>query len=99
MAQTRLILLTTLGTNTGPLFDLYSNADNFFAPFEINITAAALQAGYVSVLVPDGATIIRVKSKGVCQTFVDLPISGITTTTTIRPTTTDRKSTRLNSSH
>ena len=96
MAQTRLILITTLGTNTGPLFDLYSNADNYFVPFETNITAASLTTGYISVLVPDGATIIRVKSKGVCQTFIDLPIPGITTTTsttTIRPTTTSTTST------
>lgn len=86
MAQSIVITLTIAGTDTGP-FDLYSNADAYAFPFETNISKAALQAGYLSVVVPDAATIIKVKSKGVCTNEILLPITGTTTSTTTSSTT------------
>ena len=91
MAQTVLIVLTTAGTNTGP-FSLYSNVDGFVTPFEIGVSKAALVAGYTSTLVPNGATIIRVKSNSICTNYIDIPF-GITTTTTTSSSTTTSTST------
>lgn len=89
MAQTVLITLTLAGADTGP-FDLYSNVDGFAAPFENNVAKIDLEAGYVSVLVPDVATTIRVQSDNpICGNYVDLVIVTTTTTsTTGEPTTT-----------
>jgi hypothetical protein len=82
MAQTVLITLTVAGTDTGP-FDLYSNVDGYLSAFEAGVSKASLLAGYTSVLVPDAATTIRVKStSALCTNYVDLPISLTTTTTT-----------------
>lgn len=88
MAQTVLITLTTAGLDTGP-FDLYSNADAYAAPFETGISKVALVAGYLSTVVPDAATIIRVKSTSeLCPNYIDLTITTTTTTTTTSSTTT-----------
>ena len=82
-----LITLTTAGTGTGP-FDLYSNANGYSVPFESNVSKVSLQAGYTSTLVPNGATIIRVKStSGACPNYVDISLTGITTTSTTTTTT------------
>ncbi len=51
------IQLTVAGTDTGP-FDLYSNIDNYFSPFETNISKTSLLSGYASGLVPNGTTTI-----------------------------------------
>lgn len=88
MAQTVIITLTIAGADTGP-FDLYSNIDGYVIPFENDVAKLALETGYTSVLVPDSATIIRVKSDNVlCSNFIDLAIFTTTTTTTAIPTTT-----------
>lgn len=88
MAQTVLITLTTAGADTGP-FDLFSDADSYAVAFENNVPKSSLVSGYTSTLVPDLATIIRVKSDGACTNYIDLPIvTTTTTTTTIPPTTT-----------
>lgn len=98
MAQTVLITLTTAGTDTGP-FDLYSNVDGFTTPFENNVSKASLQAGYTSVVVPDGATTIRVQSDNVtCDNFIDLTIVTTTTTTSSTTTTTSSTTTTTTSS-
>ena len=81
MAQTVLITLTTAGANTGP-FDLYSDADGYVTPFENDVPKASLVSGYTSTLVPDLATIVRVKSDAACTNFIDLTIVTTTTTTT-----------------
>lgn len=89
MAQTVVITLTTAGADTGP-FDLYSNVDGFAVPFEENVPKGDLEIGYISFLVPDAATTIRVQSDNpLCDNFIDLALSGTTTTsTTAAPTTT-----------
>jgi hypothetical protein len=87
--MTVLITLTAAGPDTGP-FDLYTDLDGYVTPFETGITKNQLLAGYISVIVPDFATIIRAKSEGMCINFVDLVLDYLitTTTTTISPTTT-----------
>ncbi len=93
MAQTVFILLTTAGADTGP-FDLYSDADGYFIPFEMAIAKSTLESGYSSILVPDTATIIRVKSTSVlCQNYVDLPFNTTTTTSTTSTSTSTTTST------
>jgi len=81
-----LITLTTAGVDTGP-FNLYSNTDSYVTAFQTNIAKSLLVAGYTSTVVPAGTTTIRVKSTGLCTTYVDLFItgSGGTTTTTTTP--------------
>lgn len=90
--QNVLITLISAGSDTGP-FDLYSNANSYTVPFEIGVSKAALLAGYTSSLVPDAATIIRVKSTGTCTNNVDLSIVTTTTTTSTTTTTTSTTTT------
>jgi hypothetical protein len=93
MAKTVTITLTVAGTDTGP-FDLYSDADGYAAPFASGISKAALESGYTSVVVPDAATIIRVKSvSSLCPNYVDLTIVTSTTTTTTTTSTTSTTTT------
>lgn len=88
MAQTVLITLTTAGADTGP-FNLYSDVDGYVTPFETGVSKTALVAGYVSTLVPDAATIIRVKSNSAtCINYIDLSIVTTTTTSSTSSTTT-----------
>lgn len=93
MSQTAIITLLSPGADTGPLFDLRSDADSYATIFESGVVKSSLLTGYTSVLVPNGATIIRVQSAGTtCTSYVDLPISGLpapttTTTTTFPPGT------------
>ena len=73
-----MIALITLvippGGDAGP-FNLYSNTDGYTTPFATNISAAALTAGYTSTVVPNGTTIIRVVSTGVCTNYIDITIN------------------------
>ena len=93
MPRSVLIKLTTAGADSGP-FSLYSNADSFSMPFESLISKTNLTIGYTSVLVPSTATVIRVRSVGVCTTYFDIPIVFATptptptATPTLTPTTT-----------
>jgi len=70
----------------GP-FDLFSDADGYVSPFETQVPATELEAGYI-VELPVGATIIRVCSVGDCETCIDLPTNCSTTTTTSSSSTT-----------
>ena len=80
--MTVLITLTDAGADTGP-FNLYSNIDGFTVAFETNVPKASLEAGYISILVPDTTSTIRVTSMNpTCSNSVDLLITGTTTTTT-----------------
>lgn len=81
-----LITLTTAGASTGP-FDLYSDVDGYISAFETGVAKVDLVAGYLSTVVPTGTAIVRVLSTGTCTNYVDLPVSGITTTTTTTSTT------------
>lgn len=98
MAQSVLITLTIAGSDTGP-FDLYSDADGYSVPFEINISKALLLAGYLSTSVPNAATIVQLRSKGLCTNSILLPITGssVTTTTTSTSSSTSTSSTSTSS--
>jgi len=75
MAQTVRITLTRADEGTGP-FNLFSDVDGFYNPFEANISLETLKAGYISYVVPDLATTIQVKSyNSICQTYIDLYIT------------------------
>jgi hypothetical protein len=82
------ITLTIAGADTGPTFNLYSNTDGYTTAFATGVSKAALQAGYISTVVPDGTTIIRVYSPGTCNTSVDLSVITTTTTTSTSTSTT-----------
>ena len=79
--MTVLITLTTAGSDSGP-FDLYTNLDAYTSAFESRVEKADLLAGYSSALVPDYASIVRIKSVGDCTNFIDIVLEEITTTTT-----------------
>ena len=79
--MTVLITLTIAGGSSGP-FDLYSSNDGFTVPFETNISKSDLISGYESSLVPDYTVTVRVKSKGDCINYTDIPLQHTTTTTT-----------------
>jgi hypothetical protein len=82
MAFSAVITLTTAGADTGP-FNLYSDIDGFVTPFETGVGKAALEAGYLSTLVPDGTSIVRVKSTSLfCTNYINLALPTTTTTTT-----------------
>ena len=98
MAFSTLITLTTAGADTGP-FNLYSNIDGYTVAFESNVPKLSLEAGYLSTLVPDTTTIIRVASIAtICSNYVDLAITGITTTTTTSTSTSTTTSTSTSTS-
>lgn len=82
-----LITLAPFGEDLGP-FDLYSDVDNYAIPFDTNILASEIEAGYTSILAPDTALIIRTLSTGTCTNYLDLVLPTTTTTTTIALTTT-----------
>lgn len=67
------ITLTTAGSDTGP-FNLYTDVDNYVTPFATGISKGALEAGYVTMAVPNAATIIRVTSEGLCTNYIDIEI-------------------------
>lgn len=72
--QSQIITLTTVGADTGP-FDLYSNIDGFIVPFELSVAKLDLENGYFSNLIPDSASIVRVKSNNVlCDNYIDFEI-------------------------
>ena len=79
--MTILITLTTVGSDCST-FDIYSNVDGFISAFETDVPKASLSVGFSSANAPDGTTIVRVKSKGICTNYIDINLSNITTTTT-----------------
>ena len=78
--MTVLITLTQTGADTGP-FDLFSDLDGYIFPFATAVPKSSLIAGYTSAFVPDYSNFIRVKSVGNCTTYIDIPVTGIVTTT------------------
>lgn len=97
MAQTVLITLTTAGADTGP-FNLYSDVDGYVAPFETGVSKSLLTSGYTSTLVPDTATVIRVKSDSVlCTNYIDLYLVTTTTTTSSSTSSTSTSTTSTTS--
>ena len=88
--MTVLITLTTAGADTGN-FSLYSDVSGYTVAFETGVAKSALEAGYVSSLVPTSTSVIRVKSEATCKNYIDITLvvpTTTTTTTTTPPTTT-----------
>jgi hypothetical protein len=76
------ITISNVGADAGP-FNIYSDVDNYISAFEVNVSKAALEAGYPSYSVPEGTTNIRIKSvNAFCNNSVDVSIVTTTTTTT-----------------
>lgn len=85
--MTAIITLTIAGSDTGP-FNIYSNLDDFTLPFEANVSKTSLQQGFTSSSVPNGTTIIRIKSTKACTNHIDVALVQPTTTTTSTTSTT-----------
>jgi len=81
------ITLTSVGLGLGP-FDIYTDDDNYTTPVVLGISTAVLFNGYVCPVIPDTATIIKVKSTGEQITSILLPIEGRITTQLPTPTPT-----------
>ena len=96
--MTVLITLTVYGSDTGPYFNLYSNVDGYTTPFETGVTKLSLIAGYTSSVVPDAATFIRIQSTGVCDNYVDVAVTPISTTTTTSSSSTSTTTSTSSSS-
>ena len=80
--MTGIVTLTAGGADSGP-FNLYSDIDGYFLPFETSIDKALLLAGYPVNTIPGGTTSIRIKSiNDVCSNYVDIVVPTTTTTTT-----------------
>lgn len=76
-----LLTLTTAGADTGP-FNLFSDVDAYNTAFETGVLKSALVAGYLTSLAPIGTTIVRIQSTGSCTNYIDIVLTGYTTTTT-----------------
>lgn len=85
--MTVLVTLTLAGTDVGP-FNLFSNVGGYTTPLVTGVSRAALVAGYNLLNVPDNASVIRVQSTGTCTNFLDILLSGATTTTSTSTSTT-----------
>lgn len=75
--------LTIAGTDTGPTFELYSDANSYAAPPFDTATKAELLAGYYTTA-PAGTTTVKVQSlspPSSCNSFT-LIVLGTTSTTT-----------------
>ena len=82
MSQTVEITIAAAGADTGP-FNIYSNLD-YVTPINTGVLKSELLSGYVSSVVPDAATSVRVKSNSVgCTNYVDMTITDPTPTPTI----------------
>lgn len=73
MPFTAIITTPSSSEDTGPFY-LFSNVDGFTVPFEKNIPRLNMLAGYVSTVVPDSTTTVRIKSEGYCIEYVDVPV-------------------------
>jgi hypothetical protein len=90
--MTVLVTLTLAGTDVGP-FNLFSNVDGYTTALATGVSRAALLAGYSLAGVPDNASIIRAQSTGTCTNYLDMLLSGATTTTTSSTSSTTSTST------
>jgi hypothetical protein len=89
------ITLNSIVGTPGP-FSLYSNTDGYVTAFETGVSLASLQGGYGTSLVPNGTTIVKIKSTGescsyeITKSIVGLPTNTPTPTptNTLTPTAT-----------
>jgi hypothetical protein len=93
MSVTATIRLTSIGSNAGPTFNIYSNIDNYSSIFA-TATSAQLTAG-LQITAPPNTTRLKIESTGICGTiiFTDIirapdPTPSITPSPTITPSIT-----------
>jgi hypothetical protein len=81
------ITLNSIVGTPGP-FSLYSNTDGYADAFETGVSLASLQGGYGTSNVPNGTTIVKIKSTGggctyeIVKSIVGLPTNTPTPTPT-----------------
>ena len=86
MLTYKITLAPTTGNSLGP-FALFSDVDDYAIPFEVDISKADLEAGYISTKVPDGTLAIKCSSIGVCDNFdielisINVDVYGVATLT------------------
>lgn len=85
--MTVLVTLTLAGTDVGP-FNLFSDVDGYTTALATGVSRAALLAGYSLTGVPDTASVIRAQSTGTCTNYLDMYLTGGTTTTSTSSTST-----------
>lgn len=69
--MTAYITISNVGSDTGP-FNIYSDVDNYFNAFEINIPKAILESGFITDI-PTGTSEIRIQSiNEKCNNYVNL---------------------------
>lgn len=90
--NTLIVQLSGLGTDIGPLFNIYGNADNYVLPLVQNVHITALTgtpdlstSGF-RFNVDSKNTIIRVRSVGTCVNYVDHYTTCLSSTPTPTPT-------------
>jgi len=81
------IFLTGSGSNTGPIFNIRSDDDDYATVLD-TATRNELIAGYTTALIPDGANTIMIESTGDCTNYRYVTIIPYTTTTSTSSTTT-----------
>lgn len=94
----QIFIQITAGADTGPLFNLASNADvPEFSGFESGVNKADLVAGYTTTA-PAGTTTVRVTSTGSCTNSEDILLGTTSTTSTTSSTTSTTSSTSTTTS-
>ncbi len=65
-------------------FDIYTDTDSYTTPIHYNVTKQELIDGYISTIVPDNSSIIKVSSNSIIcpDQYILIPITTTTTTTT-----------------
>ena len=78
------VVLNSIGSNTGPLYNLYTDADAYAVPFATNVVPSSLLAPGQIYTVLDGTTQIKIVNVGgVCGDYTMTVLLLTTTTTTI----------------
>ena len=72
--KTIVIQASHVGDDAGP-FNLFSQVTGFTEAFETGVSKSQLLAGFVSYNVPDGTTVVRVRSASPeCTNYKDVDI-------------------------
>ena len=69
-----IFLKITAGLDIGLFLDIYTDLD-FNNPIETHVSRIDLENGYYCYLVPDQANVIRIRSTGICDQYVDYIIN------------------------
>jgi hypothetical protein len=95
MSKVVKVTLTTIGADAGP-FSIYQDSDSYSAPVATGLSKTVMAAGY-NVTLNSAATMVKVVSTGVCNTYEYIPISNTTTSTTTSTSTSTSTTTSTSS--